>query len=79
MTRGKINMVAKKNKSAWEEKWMANNWFLLGWAVVFLAIAYGFASLAINYAGLWQYILAIVFLYLAFKEFKRIVLNLVHK
>ncbi len=58
---------------------MNNRWIFFVLAVVFLAIAYGFASLAINYGSYWQYALAIIFLIWAAKELKRGVTNLIRK
>jgi hypothetical protein len=71
--------VVKQAKPEWETKLMANRWIFFILALVFLAIAYGFASLAINYGSFWQYALAIVFLVWAVKELKRGVTNLIHK
>ena len=71
--------MANKPKPDWERKLMNNRWIFFVLAVVFLAIAYGFASLAINYGSFWQYVLAFVFLIMAAKELKRGVTNLIHK
>lgn len=62
--------MAKKNKPNWL-------YFLL--AAVLLAIAYGFASLAIDKGSFWQYVLTIVFLVWAIKEIKRGVHGLIRK
>lgn len=64
-------MAAKNTKPAWEQKMMSNSWLLFGLAIVFLAIAYGFASLAINFGSFWQYALAIIFIVWGLKELKR--------
>jgi small-conductance mechanosensitive channel len=71
--------MAKKNKPRWERRLMDNRGIFFILAVVFLAIAYGFASLAINYASTWQYVLAIVFLVWGIKEINRGIRSLIHK
>jgi len=71
--------MANKSKPDWERKLMNNRWIFFVLAVVFVAIAYGFASLAINYGSSWQYALAIIFLIWAAKELKRGMTNLIRK
>jgi hypothetical protein len=69
-----------KNRTAhWERRLMNNSGVFFILAIIFLAIAYGFASLAINYASTWQYVLAIVFLVWGVKEINRGVRSLIHK
>ena len=71
--------MAKHEKPQWELKLMNNRFIFFPLGIIFLAIAYGFASLAINYASFWQYALALVFLIWGIKELKRGVVNLIHK
>jgi hypothetical protein len=60
--------MAKKSE---EQKLMEKWWVRAVVALVLAAIAYGFASLAIDTGALWQYALAIVFLVWAFLQAKR--------
>ncbi len=71
--------MVKRTKSNWEKTLMSNGWFTFGLALVFMLIAYGFASLAINSGSLWQYALAIVFIVWALKEIARSVKVLIHR
>jgi uncharacterized ion transporter superfamily protein YfcC len=50
-----------------EQKLMRQWWVLLILAAVFLGLAYGFASVAIDSGSLWQYGLAVIFLTWAIK------------
>jgi len=45
------------------DKWHKTRTGNLVFGVAELAIAYGFISLAINYASFWQYALALIFAY----------------
>ena len=71
--------MVKKDKPGWERQLMNNRWIFFILAIIFLAIAYGFASLAINYGSFWQYALTIVFLIWGMKEIKRGTQGLIHK
>lgn len=42
-------------------------WIRIITAIVFLAVAYGFVSLAVDSGHIWQYALAIIFLVFAIK------------
>ncbi len=46
------------------KKW----WVRIIIAAAFLALAYGFVSLAITNGSIWQYALAVIFLYFAIKH-----------
>ena len=49
------------SKQSEEQKMMRKWWVLVILAAIFLIIAYGFASLAIDSGSLWQYAVAIIF------------------
>lgn len=68
--------MVKRVKNDWEQQMMKSRWMVLILAVVFLAAAYGFASLAIDSGSLWEYALAILFVIWAAKEIKREIHNL---
>lgn len=44
------------------ESWHTTRLGFLVFGIIELALAYGFASLAINYASFWQYALAVILL-----------------
>ena len=54
-----------------EQKLIHKWWMRLIIGVVFIGIAYGFASLAIDSGSLWQYALAIIFLVWGVKHLLR--------
>jgi hypothetical protein len=54
------------------DRWHQTRKGYLVFGVIELLIAYGFASLAINYAGIWQYALGIVFIYGGVRNLVRI-------
>jgi len=56
--------VARRSE---EQKLMRKWWVLLVGAAIFLGLAYGFASLAIDSGSLWQYAVSIIFLVWAVK------------
>ena len=43
-------------------KWHETKWGLLAFAVIELAVAYGFVSLSIDRGNLWWYLLTLIFL-----------------
>lgn len=71
--------MPRKNKPEWEKKLQSNWQMLFGLAIVLLAIAYGFASWAIDSGNWVHYLLTIVFLVWAAKEIKRGIKVLLHK
>lgn len=60
-------MAKRSNEQKLIEKWWVRGLVALALA----AVAYGFASLAIDSGALWQYAVAIIFLVWAFVQAKR--------
>lgn len=71
--------MADKSKLTWEQKISNNRWSFFVFALIFLAMAYGFASWAIDNGSLWQYALAIISLLWAIKEIKYGIHGLIRK
>lgn len=59
-------------------QWHNKKLGLLVFAVIELAIAYGFASWAIDNGNLWLYLLAIVFLIGFFQNLVKLIWKIVH-
>lgn len=59
-------------------QWHNKKLGLLVFAVIELAIAYGFASWAIDSGNLWLYLLAIVFLIGFFQNLVKLIWKIVH-
>lgn len=55
--------IQNVTKQTEEQKLMHKWWMRVVLAVVFGALAYGFASLAIDSGSIWQYAVAVILLY----------------
>jgi hypothetical protein len=60
------------------DKWHKTRFGLLLAILAELAIAYGFASLAIDRGNLWWYLLTIIFFIAALKNFFRLIGTFIH-
>ncbi|HET9721776.1 MAG TPA: hypothetical protein VFP32_01985 [Candidatus Saccharimonadales bacterium] len=61
--------MAKRVISRTEEQMLMQLWWVRAIiAIVFIALAYGFASVAINSGSTWQYAVAIGFLWYGLKQ-----------
>jgi hypothetical protein len=63
--------MAKKARNSELEKWLKVWWARLLLGLVFMAVAYGFASWAIDSGNLLHYALTFVFLYFGVAHFAR--------
>lgn len=71
--------MAKNSKPDWEKK-LQNSWpMLFGLGFVLLAMAYGFASWAIDSGNLLHYAATIILIIWAAKEFKSGIKLILHK
>ncbi len=59
-------------------KWHQTKLGLLVFAIVELAVTYGFTSLAIDRGNLWWYILALIFLVGALQNFVKLIGKLIN-
>ncbi|HEX5447651.1 MAG TPA: hypothetical protein VFW90_00390 [Candidatus Saccharimonadales bacterium] len=61
--------MAKRAVKKTEEQILMRQWWVRAiLAVVFILIAYGFASLAIDSAHFWEYVLAVIFVWFGVKH-----------
>lgn len=61
--------MAKKTSKRNSQQIMMGKWWVRGLvAIAFLLLAYGFASLALDSAHLWEYVLAIIFVWYGVKQ-----------
>lgn len=60
------------------DQWHRTKLGLLLFGVVELAVAYGFASLAIDRGNLWYYLLALIFLFGALQNLFKLIGKSVH-
>ncbi len=61
------------------DRWHKTRLGLLVFALIELAITYGFASLAIDRGNLWWYLLTLIFLVGALQNFFKLLANFMHK
>jgi hypothetical protein len=64
-------MAKKANRKNQQERLMQTWWIRVLAGLVFLGIAYGFASLAIDSGNLLEYVITIVFIWWAVQHFTR--------
>ena len=71
-------MIRKEQMINKLDNWHKSSLGLLFFAAVELIIAYGLASLAINNGNLWYYLLTIILLVGALKNFTKLIGKIIH-